>query len=187
MTRDARVRGEPDLHVVGAERPGGVQLGHRGGQRRVRHGQVDQLGGHLRGEPLGRRRPQRGQLGGQQGHLRRQGRLLRGQRRDLVVSPFQLGQPRGGLLGPVEHAGDVTGDSAVGADQPAQRRAAFLDRGQPDRVGVERLDIRRELGGQVGDLVDGLGQPVRQPGEHRVVRADRLQRPPGRPEQRHRV
>ena len=55
--------------------------------------------------------------------------------------------------------------AAVGADQPAQRGPAFLDGGQPGRVGVQRLGVGREVRGHIGQQVDGLGQPVGEPGQ----------------------
>src|SRR6202043_1552470 len=71
--------------------------------------------------------------------------------------------------------------------QPAQRGPAFLHGGQPGRVGVQRLGVGRDVRGYIGQQEGGLGQPARNPVQDRVVRAPRVQRPPGQAEQGQRV
>ena len=132
--------------------------------------------------------------------------LLGGELADPVVVAREFGEPAARLLGPGEHRGQVGhggrchGRSvqlrcrgrarhppAVGADEPGQLGPAFLHHGEPRRVAVQRLHVRGEFGGHVGDGVDGLGQPAGQPGQRRVMRGHRVQGLAGAAEQRHHV
>ena len=152
--RGARVRGQPDLHLVRAVRAEVAGRGDRHGQPRVRHGEGRELGGDAGGEGFRRRPAQLGQLAGQLGDGRGELCLLVGEAGDPVVVALQLGEPAGGLFRPGEHRGQV-GDGrgasgpaawhqpAVGADEPGQLGAAFLHGREPGRVGVRPTARRR--------------------------------------------
>ena len=137
----------------------------------MRHGQRGQLGGHLGREPLRRRRAQPGQPRRQLGHARTASAASSAASAAIrSSSPSSSARRDAGLLGPVEHARPGhPRRAAVGPDEPAERGAALLHRGQPGRVGVQRLGVGGQFAGHVGDQVAGLGEPVGQPGQRRVV------------------
>ena len=69
---------------------------------------------------------------------------------------------------------------AVLPGQRGQRGPALGDRREPGRVGLDRGGVRRHVGGQVGQQVGDLGQPVGELAGLRVVVAHALQGGAGR-------
>ena len=131
----------------------------------MRHGQPGQLDGDLVGEAdrrllSGGRHP-----AGQLGDLAGQPLPLALQLVELLVGDVQIGQSGAGPFGPGDHPVDVVG---VLAGQRAQRGPPLVDVLQPGRVGVQRRQVGRQLGGDVRDQRRRLLQPGGQLAQRRV-------------------
>ena len=197
--RRARVRQQPQLHLVGAVRADAgldavdrqARLGpaRRARQNRhldagVRHGQPGQLDCHLLGEADRRLASGRRDPAGEVGHLTGEPGRLAVQLVQQFVGGVQIGQPGPRPLGPRHHAVDVVG---VLAGQPAQRGPPLVDGLEAGRVGVQRGQVGGQLRGHVGDERGRLLQPGRQLAQRRVGAGLRLQRAPRGAQQRRRV
>lgn len=142
----------------------------------MRHGQGGQFRGHRFGEERGSLRTGVGQRLAEAGEFGAQRVPLRGQLADAVVVALQLGEPGHPVLGPGQDGGDV---HAVLAGETGERGPPLLDRGEPQRIGVQLVRVpgqfARDVGEQDGDLTD----PVGERGERRVVGAYPVQGLPG--------
>ncbi len=157
----AGVGTEQQLDVVGTVR---AQLvgGQVEEQPGVRHGQRGQLDEHPLTEGGGRPRPLPGDLPGEVGQLTVEGGHALGQRGDPLVGGVEGHQPGGRVRGPGEHLVDAR---AVLAREALQGRSPAGDPLQAAGLGVQPVEVAREVGGDVTQGVAHLGQPRRQRGD----------------------
>ena len=146
-------------------------VGHRQPSQLSRHRRLERGRGH--GTGLRQRRGGRGELG--EDLVAPGGQLL-----DPGVVVVERDQPLARLRRPREHAVEIDGVPAGQGAQPAQ---PLLDDRQPGRIGVEPVDVRRQVGRHVGEDVGRLGHPDRQRVQLGVVAADRVELVPDGAEQ----
>ena len=179
--RDAGVRRDHELDVVGAARARLVAVGQARLEARAVHRELAEHADDRVGEAGRRGLPRRAQLRGPLAQLGARVLELRGRGLGRLLRAGQLVAPGAARLGVREHRGDR---AAVLALELLEQREPLLDLVEPARRRVDALAVAAQLARQVVGLDDERRHPVREGVQLGVDAADRLERVRGARERR---